>query len=145
VSREAELDVLLTARERRAGVPEALPRVSRADVVAARYACHELVHVTRAVHESLVDIARALRADRRVLQGASTRSLVMALPALQARAMIRGRDYVAPADVEALLVPIFGHRLELQPGVDDPTDMIRDCAAPLLERMARLSLDKAAG
>ncbi|MSP58972.1 MAG: hypothetical protein EXR72_01295 [Myxococcales bacterium] len=145
VSREAELDVLLTAKERRSGVPESLPRVGRAEVVAARHACHELVHVTPAVHEALVDIARALRADRRVLQGASTRSLVMALPALQARAMIRGRDHVAPDDVDALLGPIFGHRLELAPGVEDAAPVIRECGAPLLERMARLSLQRAAG
>jgi MoxR-like ATPase len=144
VSREAELDVLLTAKERRAGVPESLPRASRSEVVAARHACHERVHITRAVHESLVDIARALRADPRVLQGASTRSLVMALPALQARAMIRGRDYVAPDDVDALLAPIFGHRLELAPGIDDAGAVIRECAAPLIERMARLSLSRAA-
>ncbi len=145
VSREAELDVLLTAKERRAGVPEALPRASRGEVVAARQACHELVHVSRSVHEALVDVARALRADRRVLQGASTRSLVMALPALQARAMIRGRDYVTPDDVEALLVPIFGHRLELAPGVDDAGEVIHEGAMPVLERLARLSLERAAG
>jgi MoxR-like ATPase len=145
VSREAELDVLLTAKERRAGVPESLARASRAEVVAARKACHDLVQVATVVHEGLVDIARALRADQRVLQGASTRSLVMALPALQARAMIHGRDYVAPADVEALLGPIFGHRLELHPGIDDYLPVIRDAAAPILERMARLSLERAAG
>src|SRR5262245_22996483 len=68
VSREAELDVLVTAKDRRQGVPESLPRVNRADVVEARMACHEVV-IARAVHETLVDIARALRADRRVLQG----------------------------------------------------------------------------
>jgi MoxR-like ATPase len=140
VSRDAELDVLRTAKERRAGVPESLTRVDRAHVVEARKACHDLVHVSQAVHEALVDIARALRSDTRVLQGASTRSLVMALPALQARAMIYGRDHVTPEDVEALLVPIFAHRLELQPGIDESQPVIRDCAASILERMARLSL-----
>ena len=138
VSREAELEVLLTARERRAGVPEALARVGRAEVVAARRACHEGVSLTHAVHEALVDIARAMRADQRVVQGASTRSLVMALPALQARAMIRGRDYVGPEDIDALLIPIFGHRLELQPGESEPAEVIQECAAPTLERMARM-------
>ncbi len=140
VSREAELDVLMTAKERRAGVPEELLRVARAEVVMARRLCQEGIFISPAVHEALVDVARALRADRRVLQGASTRSLVMALPALQARAMIHGRDHVAPEDVEALLVPVFGHRLELAPGVDDPQPVIRDAAVPLLERLARLSL-----
>src|SRR5262245_46474067 len=146
VSRGAGLDVLATAKERRdVGVPESLPRVNRGDVVLARRAVHDNIVVSEAVHEALVDIARALRADRRVLQGASTRSLVMALPALQARAMIHGRDYVAPADVDALLEPVFGHRLELHPGIDDFRPVIRDAAAPIPERMARASLDRAAG
>jgi MoxR-like ATPase len=142
VSREAELDVLATARERREGVPDSLPRVNRGDVVAARKACHEHVSIAPAVHEALVDIARALRADRRVLQGASTRSLVMALPALQARAMMHDRDHVTPEDVAALLGPIFGHRLELAPGIDDPSLVIRESSTPLVERMARVSLQR---
>jgi MoxR-like ATPase len=144
VSREAELDVLRTAKQRREGVPDSLQRATRSEVVAARRACHDGVFISAAVQETLVDIARALRADSRVLQGASTRSLVMALPALQARAMIHGRDHVAPDDVEALLVPVFGHRLELQPGVDEVEPVIRDCAAPMIEKMARLSLSRAA-
>jgi MoxR-like ATPase len=144
VSREAELDVLRTAKQRKEGVPDSLQRATRSEVVAARRACSDGVFVSQAVQETLVDIARALRSDSRVLQGASTRSLVMALPALQARAMIHGRDHVAPDDVEALLVPIFGHRLELQPGVDEVAPVIRDCAAPMIEKMARLSLSRAA-
>jgi MoxR-like ATPase len=144
VSRDAELDVLATAKERRDGVPARMPRVRRAEVVAARRAILDEVQVTPAVHEALVDIARALRADRRVLQGASTRSLVMALPALQARAMIHGRDHVAPEDVEALMVPLFAHRLELAPGTDDGAPVIAECALPSLERLARLSLHRAA-
>lgn len=143
VSRDAELEVLATARERREGVPQALGKVHRNDVVAARQAIYDGVYVMPSVHEALVDVARALRVDRRVLQGASTRSLVMGLPALQARAMSKGRDYVAPEDVEALLLPVFGHRLELAPGIDDPAPIIAEAAAPIVERLARLSLQRA--
>ena len=145
VSRSAELDVLATARERREGVPQSLPQVARNDVMMARRAIFDLVHVTPAIHEALVDVARALRDDRRVLQGASTRSLVLGLPALQARAMVQGRDYVSPEDVEALLVPLFAHRLELAPGIDDATSVIAECASPIVEKMARLSLKRAVG
>lgn len=144
VSRDAELEVLATARERREGVPSELPQVSRSEIVAARRAILDGVRVAPAVHEALVDVARALRSDRRVLQGASTRSLVLGLPALQARAMTQGRDYVAPDDVDALLVPLFAHRLELAPGVDDAATVIAECAAPALETMARHSLDRLA-
>src|SRR5438309_9179044 len=44
-SREAELDVLATAKERRDGLPQRLPRVRRAEVVAARRALLEGVEV----------------------------------------------------------------------------------------------------
>jgi MoxR-like ATPase len=144
VSRDAELDVLATARDRREGVPQSMAKVSRADVMAARQAIYDGVTVAPAVHEALVDIARALRSDRRVLQGASTRSLVLGLPALQARAMCKGRDFVSPEDVESLIVPLFAHRLELAPGVDDPAPVITEASAPIIERMARLSLQRAA-
>jgi MoxR-like ATPase len=144
VARDAELEVLSTARERREGIPQAMAKVGRNEVVAARVAIYDDVQVAPAVHEALVDVARALRADRRVLQGASTRSLVMGLPALQARAMIHGRDFVMPEDVEALLAPLFGHRLELAPGVDDPTPVIRECATSVVEEMARHSMRRAA-
>ena len=144
VSREAELDVLATAKERRDGVPRSMPKVGRNDIIAARTAIYDGVKVAPAIHEGLVDVARALRADRRVLQGASTRSLVLGLPALQSRAMTHGRDFVSPDDMEALLVPLFGHRLELAPGVDDSAPVIAECAAPILERMARFSMQRAA-
>jgi MoxR-like ATPase len=92
------------------------------------------------VRESLVDLARALRADRRVLQGASTRSLVLMLPALQARAVVHGRDFVGPEDVEALAPYVFTHRLECAPGVDDVAAVVREHTAVIVERLARASL-----
>src|SRR5690348_7749055 len=63
VARDAELEVLSTARDRRAGVPQAMPKVGRSEVVAARGAIYDEVQVAGAVHEALVDVARALRAD----------------------------------------------------------------------------------
>ncbi len=40
------------------------------------------------------------------------------VPALQARALTRVRDYVSAEDVGALSELVFSHRLELAPGVD---------------------------
>ena len=77
-------------------------RDARASCSRARRAVRAGVFIAEAMREALVDLARALRSDERVLQGVSTRSLVLMLPALQARALMRGRDYVAPEDVEAL-------------------------------------------
>jgi MoxR-like ATPase len=98
------------------------------------------VALVPAVREGLVDLARALRADPRVLQGASTRSLVLMLPALQARALVRDRDFVGPEDVEALAPRIFGHRVELAPGAEDVAAVLREHVAACVERLSRLSL-----
>src|SRR5690606_11036626 len=92
-----------------------LPGVTRREVIEARRAVRAGVAIAQPVKESLVDVARALRSDRRVLQGASTRSLVLMLPALQARAVLEGRDYVAPEDLQALAPYVFEHRIECAP------------------------------
>ena len=96
--------------------------------------------VSPAVHECLVDIARALRSDKRILQGVSTRSLVLAIPALQTLAMLRGRDFVAPEDIEHLVVPIFQHRMELVPGVEDATQVIKEVIKQPLDVLAKNAL-----
>jgi MoxR-like ATPase len=92
------------------------------------------------VKEALVDLARLLRSDSRVLQGASTRALVLMLPALQARAVIHGRDFVSPEDIEALAPHVFKHRLECAPGVEDVDGLIAEATAVEIEKLARASL-----
>ncbi|HEY3356691.1 MAG TPA: AAA family ATPase [Polyangia bacterium] len=143
ISREAELEVLSTYKERRDGLAHAnLPKVTRAQVVEVRKIIENACAIAPVVRECLVDIAMTLRADKRVLQGASTRSLVLAMPALQARAMMHGRDFVTGEDVAALAPRIFGHRLELAPGVDDAAVVVRECAAAALERLARFTMQR---
>jgi MoxR-like ATPase len=141
IDRDAELEVLATLRERKEGAGRHLPSVTRTEIVRARRVIEEAVYVHPVVHESLVDIARTLRDDRRVMQGVSTRSLVLAVPALQTRAMLYGRDYVGAEDVDALLPHIFAHRLELGAGGAEVGEVIKDAMAPSLERVARLTME----
>ena len=106
IEREAELEVLRHYPRPSLEMARDLPRVhARRDAARRGARSAASVHIAEAIREALVDLARALRDDERVLQGASTRSLVLMLPALQARALMRGRDYVAPEDVEALALP----------------------------------------
>jgi MoxR-like ATPase len=142
IEREAELDVLKQYPRPSLDMSQGLPRVGRHELLAARRAIRTGVHIAEPIRAALVDLARSLRADERVLQGASTRSLVLMLPALQVRAVMRGRDHVAPEDVEALATPIFGHRIECVPGVLDKTDVIRASVLPMIERLARASLSR---
>ncbi len=141
IEREAELDVLNTYRERRAGAARPA-RVSRRAVLAARRSIDSSVFISPAVKTALVDTSRNLRADERVLQGNSTRSLVLMLPALQVHAALRGRDYVSAADIEALLPHVLQHRVELAPGVADFRKVLSDCMREPMERLARATLER---
>jgi MoxR-like ATPase len=140
IDRESELEVLASMRERKDGLARTLPGVSRNEIIRARRVIEGEVHVHRLVHEALVDIANALRDDRRVLQGVSTRSLVLAMPSLQTRAMLYGRDYVGAEDVEAILPSVFGHRVELGAGGSEVREVVEGAMAPVLERLARATL-----
>lgn len=140
IERDAELEVLATYPTPHLDQAAEHPGVSRGAILSARRASRQHIHLAPVFRETLVDLARSLRADPRVLQGASTRSLVLAMPALQARALLHGRDYVAPEDLEALAPQIFRHRLELAPGVEDPVEVISDSLAPQLEVLAKASL-----
>ena len=139
IQRDAELEVLASYKTRRAGVGNAMPRVTRTEIIEARNVIENFVWVAPEVRECLVDIAARTRSDERVLQGASTRSLVLMIPALQARALTRVRDYVTAEDVFELAMLIFAHRLELAPGIGNVDQVIRDCAAEPLDKLARLT------
>jgi MoxR-like ATPase len=79
-----------------------------------------------------------------VLQGVSTRSLVLALPALQVRAMVYGRDYVSSADLEAILPYVFGHRMELSAGATEAEEVIEAAMRPSIERLSRSTMSAGA-
>jgi MoxR-like ATPase len=138
IDRESELEVLKSYKARRS--ESDLAKVSRDEVLGARYAIDQQVHLAPEVKSCLVDIATALRGSPKVAQGVSTRSLVLALPALQAAALMNGRDYVLAEDVEWLAPHIFRHRIELAPGVDDAMAVIKECSRGPLEHLNRGTL-----
>ncbi len=114
--------------------------VTRSEILEARRAVRHEVRIDPLFKEALVDLANALRSDERVLQGTSTRSLVLSLPALQAHAVIQGRDYVSPDDLERLAPHVFEHRIECAAGIDDAAAVVRDCAKGPIERLAKESI-----
>ncbi len=138
IHREAELEVLRTWGTPRQSCE--LSRVPRGEIVAARAALRGQVHVAKAVHECLLDVAGAIRADKRCTQGASTRSLVQAIPALQTRAMLHGREHVSSEDIEALAVPLFQHRIALIPGAGDASEVVGAALVEPLEALTRATL-----
>ncbi|MEM8930126.1 MAG: AAA family ATPase [Acidobacteriota bacterium] len=140
IDRASELNVLDTYRSRRDVERQDLPRVRRTDVIAARRSIEEGVTLADPVKACLVDLSRNLRADERVVQGNSTRSLVLMLPALQAMAAVRGRAWVSSDDIETLAPQVLAHRVELAPGITDFTEILRDAMAAPLDALAKGTL-----
>ena len=141
IDRESEIAVLDTRMARQAG-PDlaAVPRVDRAELVAARGLVEEGIFVSPLIHSCLVDLARDLRAHPKVVQGISTRSLVLLVPALKVSALMRGRDFVSAEDIAWLAPHVFGHRMELGPGAGTPADIIRECLKGPVEALSRSTL-----
>jgi MoxR-like ATPase len=140
IRREAELRVLASFRDRARTTTTQRPQIRRDEILAARAAILDQVEVAPIVQETLLDIAQRVRDDERVRQGISTRALVQAIPALQTRALLRQRDFVSSDDLEAMLVPLFAHRLMLAGGVDDPAGIVRQASSLPLENAARYTL-----
>ena len=141
IDREAELEVLRTRRERRDEDPAHLPPVGRDELLRARDAIDANVSIDEAIHECLVDVAAAIRGDDRVAQAASTRSLVLSIPALQARATLHGRDFVSSDDLADLLPWVLAHRIEaVAIGSTEPHELARELMAGPLDQLARRSL-----
>ena len=140
IDRDAELGVLDTYRERRDKTLASVT-VTRNEVLEARRNIEQAVNIHPAIKECLVDISRNLRADDRVLQGNSTRSMVLMLPALQVAAALKGRSFVSADDIELLLPRVLGHRVEMAPGVTEIDRVLRDCMQPQMEQLARSTLE----
>lgn len=95
-----------------------LPAVTSLDeILQAR----EIVRHIPATHELrtyIVALLEATRRDPAVALGASPRGGVQLLRAAKAHAVLHGRGYVTPADVQALAVDVLAHRIITHEGED---------------------------
>jgi MoxR-like ATPase len=89
--------------------------VSREEVSRAQDAIRS-VYIAPTVKHYIVDLVRLTREHSDVYLGSSPRGSLGLYRAVQARAVLQGRDFVLPDDVKALASPILGHRLILAPG-----------------------------
>jgi len=137
----SEVDLLMRISEIRNDPGSKLPLVNCRDVISARIAIEKRVHIAPAIKQALVTFADATRNSNAVLQGVSTRSLVLCLSALQTRALMMGRDYVIPSDIEHLAPFIFAHRLMIAPGGGSPEDIVVECLKTPLEMLAKAKLN----
>jgi MoxR-like ATPase len=107
----ADEERTILRRFREAQPLEALqPVITPAEITGLTRACRA-VHVSSAVEAYVVALTRASRAHAGVALGASPRGSLALYRAAQSLAALRGRDYVLPDDVQALIGPALSHRL----------------------------------
>jgi MoxR-like ATPase len=88
------------------------------------------VYVEESLNRYVVAVLRQTRADTRLYLGASPRAGIALLRVAKARALLRGRDFVAPEDVKAIAPAVLAHRLILAPEARssglDAEDLVQD-------------------
>ena len=90
---------------------EQLPAVLNAEDLAALQQAVGRVHVAEPLLDYVQDLVAATRNGRWFLQGLSPRAGIALMRAARAQALISGRDYVAPDDVQAILPQCVAHRM----------------------------------
>ena len=90
------------------------PVVDLDDVQELREAGQQ-VYVDNVLHRWVVDLVRATRSRAAVVIGSSVRGSLALERAARAWALLHGRDYVIPEDIELLFVPVLVHRVVFTP------------------------------
>ena len=107
--RQAERE-LLSGGDRRAAAMQLQPVLRPADLVAAQKAVLK-VRVADTLLDYLQALIIATRSGAWFREGISPRAGIAVLRVAKARALMAGRDYVAPDDVQAILPQAIAHRL----------------------------------
>jgi MoxR-like ATPase len=106
---------LLAGADRRAAIEQLKPVMTPVELQLAQQAALD-VHASDAVLDYLQALIAATRSGQWFIEGLSPRAGIALLRAAKAHALMDRRDYVAPDDLQAVLVQATAHRLHPAPG-----------------------------
>jgi MoxR-like ATPase len=90
---------------------EHLPSLLSADELQQLQQQVQAIHTSAPLLDYVQDLVAATRTGRWFLQGLSPRAAIAVVRAAKAHALLSGRDYVAPDDVQSILPQTIAHRL----------------------------------
>jgi MoxR-like ATPase len=90
------------------------------------------IHISDALLDYLQALLNYTRTSARYLAGLSPRAGLALKHGAQAWALMAGRDFAIPEDVQAVLPSVAGHRLQIASG----TDHVGDAVTHLLKAVA---------
>ncbi|MDP4611397.1 MAG: MoxR family ATPase [Opitutales bacterium] len=117
---EYELDILKDGHLHYDNL-EASPVVSKKEILELQGFTRD-VFIEDTVYEYIVKLVTATRAESEFRSGVSPRGTLSLKAAAQAQALAQGRAFVVPEDVQALVLPVWGHRLALRKPMSDPME-----------------------
>ncbi len=106
---------LLAGADRREAISKLRPVMSPVQLLEAQRAV-QAVHASEALLDYLQALIQATRSGAWFVEGLSPRAGIAVLRAARARALLGGRDYVAPDDVQYVLPQTIAHRIVPVPG-----------------------------
>ena len=131
----APADEMDMVRRRQEGNPlDSVEQVVDRDGLLALREKAGAVYLSDEVLDYIVRLVGATREHPMILQGASPRATLALAAMAKAAALVRGRDYVNPEDVELVFPDVVPHRLLLSPRAEG--DKSFDPAAELLARVS---------
>ncbi|RMG43111.1 MAG: MoxR family ATPase [Acidobacteria bacterium] len=126
---EEEREILAEERHRRR--EEAVEPVTRPEELVEIQRAAERVRVDTSLLDYIVSLARASRRLPGIAVGVSPRGSLALVRAAKALALIEGRDFVIPDDIQSLAVPVLAHRLV--PAAADRFDTREEAEAAVWE------------
>ncbi|MBP3633476.1 MAG: MoxR family ATPase [Oscillospiraceae bacterium] len=88
--------------------------ITRQELIALQKQVED-VYIKPQVVEYMVSLVAATRKDPMILRGASPRATLSMASMAKAMALLKGRDYVTPDDVQTVFPDVIAHRLLLAP------------------------------
>ena len=90
-------------------------KITTAEQIIAIQESVDSVFGTRELQEYIVDLVRASREHPELILGGSPRAAIFLMKAARARALLMGRGYLTHEDIQAVALPVLGHRLIMRP------------------------------
>ena len=101
---------ILTTQPSRNALDQLTPVMKAADVVGLQDSVPK-VKLDPSIVDYILDLVEATRHDEQLHLGVSPRGALALTQAVQASAVLNGRDYSTPDDVKSLFIPVCAHRV----------------------------------
>lgn len=115
---------------------EVLEPVASAHTVLSLQRQLDNITCTDLIIDYIVEIARKTREHKDVLLGASPRGSISLMRAAMGQAMMSGREYVLPDDVQSMLEPVLTHRVILRSQAYMQSKTTRDILQEICQQVA---------